>query len=274
MNCSQVYELISEAVDHRLSGDVMREFEAHLSKCGKCLSEFKAEEMIKSVLQYRLPRAVIPSEVYNAVVGALAREQQSQQRSWFASLLGSPILNPAVAFVLVITLAVGVYSLFSTSSPKLPNDKNIISQSIKNYAAVIAGNIKPKIMSHDAGDVENYFKKDVSFDVSVAPTNGCDWCGGALSEFHGVKFAHIVYKFGGEHNVLYVYQTDLEEAMKGEKIGLPAKAKDALKKTGWYFEEKPGKYNLVMWKQKHTLCTAVSTMGRQKMIAFLTGTGE
>jgi hypothetical protein len=271
VNCSQVYELISEAVDRRLSGNVKREFEAHISICGQCHSEFTSEEMVKSLVQHRIPRAKMPEEVYGAVIEALAHERQSERRSWFTAFFSLPVFNPAVAFVLIITIAVGVYSIvMKPLTPKLSNEKNIISQSIKNYAAVMAGSIKPKIMSHAAGDVKNYLKKDVPFDVSVAPTNGCDWCGGTLSEFDGVKLAHIVYKFGGEQNLLYVSQTDLDEAMKGEKIGLPTDAKDALEKTGWYFQDQPGKYNLVMWEQKNTLCTAVSKMDRKKMIAFLT----
>ncbi len=275
MNCSQVYELISEAVDRRLSGKVRQEFETHISICGQCQAEFTSEEMIKSLIQHRIPRAKMPAEVYSAVVEALAHERQSEKRSWFTAFFGQPIFNPAVALILILTIAVGMYSVVKKPlAPKLPNEKNIISQSIKNYAAVMAGSIKPKIMSHAADDVKDYLKKDVSFDISVAPTNGCDWCGGTLSEFDGVKLAHVVYKFGGEQNLLYVSQTDLDEAMKGEKIGLPTDAKDALEKTGWYFQDKPGKYNLVMWEQKHTLCTAVSKMDRQKMIAFLTDTGE
>ncbi len=271
MNCSQVYELISEAVDNRLSDAVKRGFEAHIEECWQCQSEFKAEQIIKSVVQHRLRHTAVPADVYGSVVHALAQEQQSQKRSWFAALFNQPIFNPAVAFVFVVTIAVGTYSIINNSlTHRLPNEKNIISQSIKNYTAVMAGVIKPQIMSHQADDVKDYFKRDVPFDVSVASTEGCDWCGGALSEFDGVKLANVVYKFGGEQNLLYVYQTDFDEAMKGEKIGLPRNAKEALKKTGWYFEDKPGKYNLVVWKQKHTLCAAVSKMDRQKMIAFLT----
>lgn len=270
-----MYELISEAVDRRLPDTVRREFEAHINICDKCGSEFTAEEMIKSLVQHKVPRAKMPAEVYGAVVEALNRERQTWKRSWFGTFFSFPVFNPAVAFVLLITVAVGIYSVVKKPvTATLPNEKNIIAQSIKNYAAVVAGSIKPKIMSHTADDVKEFLKKDVSFNVSVVPTNGCDWCGGSLSEFDGVKLAHVVYKFGGEKNLLYVSQTDLDEAMKGEKIGLPSDAKAALKKTGWYFEDKPGKYNLVMWEQKRTLCTAVSKMDRKKMIAFLTDTGE
>jgi hypothetical protein len=149
----------------------------------------------------------------------------------------------------------------------MSDESNIISQSLKNYQAVIGGSIKPQLVSSE-DEVHSFLEKDVSFDVNVPKMKGCSSCSGTLSSFNGVKLAHVVYELG-DKSIIYIYQADLNEAMNGTSIGLPDEAKQELQKTDWYIREFEGNKTIVMWRYKNTLCSAVSEMKKDELIVAL-----
>lgn len=268
MDCREFQELISEAVDNRLRSDVQSHFATHATLCPPCRSEFEVEQITKSVVQKNVLHRSVPGELYYSVLKSV-RESSSSSRSWLSAFFGEAFLNPAVALVALLMVAVGAVSLLQKNNAiPISNDKNIIVQSLNNYSAAMTGMFKPTLVSHDPSDVKDYLAKETSFEVNVATLEGCDWCGGFLSDFDGVKLAHVVYKIGGE-GLLYVYQVDMNEAIHGNKIGLPENAKAALAKTGWYFEQTNDKCNVVLWRHKNTLCAAVSRIDKDKMVALL-----
>jgi len=268
VDCREFLELISEAVDDRLLSDLKHQFIHHASICLPCRNEYEVDQITKSIVRTTVHRREVPSELYYAVLTEV-KKSQSSQRSWLEVIFGEAFLNPAVALVALIMVAVGAVSLLQRENAvPISADKNIIAQSINNYSATMAGVLKPTFISHDPGDVKDYLAKDTPFEVDVAALSGCDWCGGVLSSFNGVKLAHVVYKIGGE-GLLYVYQVDINEAMHGTRISLPENAKASLAKTGWYFEQTYDKCNVVLWRHKNTLCAAVSMIEREKMVALL-----
>ena len=268
MECKEFQELISEAVDDRLRTGNKEGFSNHAKVCPSCRTEFEMEQLTKNVVRAKLQFEATPPEVYRSVLSAL-RESPSPSGSWLRSLFGSSVLNPAVALVALLVVIVGAVSLLQKNNAvPISTEKNIIAQSISNYSAAMTGVLKPALVSHDPGDVRDFLSKDAPFDVSVATLDDCDWCGGVLSEINGVRLAHVVYKIGGE-GLLYVYQVDANEALRGNKIALPENAKSVLARTGWYFEQTPEHCNVVLWRYKNTLCVAVSKMERAKMVALL-----
>ncbi|MGA7160606.1 MAG: hypothetical protein WBZ48_06370 [Bacteroidota bacterium] len=268
VDCREFQELISEAVDKRLHTNVLPQFTAHAKECPSCRNEFEMEQITKSVVQAKVERQSLPSSAFSSLFPELEKLRPSS-RNWLTATFGEAFLNPAVALVALLLVAVGAVSLLQKNNAiPISSEKNIIAQSLNNYSAAMTGAFKPMLVSHDPGDVKDFLAKDTPFEVSVATLSDCDWCGGVLSEFNGVRLVHVVYKIGGE-GLLYVYQVDMNEAMRGNKIGLPENAKAALTKTGWYFEQTPDLCNVVLWRHKNTLCAAVSKIGREKMIALL-----
>lgn len=268
MDCREFEELITEAVDDRLRAGNKRHFSDHANVCPSCRNEFEMEQITKGVMRGRIHHETTPRETYFAVLSSL-RQSGSTSSNWLTLIFGEAFLNPAVALVALLMVAVGAVSLLQKSNAiPISTEKNIITQSINNYSAAMTGLLKPTLISHDPGDVKDYLSKDTPFDVSVASLEGCDWCGGVLSEVDGVRLVHVVYKIGGE-GILYVYQVDMNEALRGNKIGLPENVKAVLAKTGWYFEQTPDLCNVVLWRHKNTLCAAVSKMERAKMVALL-----
>lgn len=268
VDCREFLELISEAVDDRLRSDLKHQFIHHASICLPCRNEYEVDQITKSVVRTTVRRKEVPSELYYAVL-ADVKKRQSFRGKWLEVIFGEAFLNPAIALVALVVVAVGGVSLLQRENAvPISADKNIIAQSLNNYSATMAGVLKPTMVSHDPGDVKEYLAKETPFEVDVAALSGCDWCGGVLSSFDGVKLAHVVYKIGGE-GLLYVYQVDINEALHGTRISLPENAKASLAKTGWYFEQTHDKCNVVLWRHKNTLCAAVSMIEREKMVALL-----
>lgn len=268
VDCREFLELISEAVDDRLRSDLKHQFVRHASICLPCRNEYEVDQITKSIVRKTVHRKEVPSELYYAVLTEV-QKGQSSRRSWLEVIFGEAFLNPAIALVALVVVAVGAVSLLQRDNAvPISAEKNIIAQSLNNYSATMAGVLKPGLISHDPEDVKEYLAKDTPFEVDVAALSGCDWCGGVISSFNGVKLAHVVYKIGGE-GLLYVYQVDINEAMHGTRISLPENAKATLAKTGWYFEQTHDKCNVVLWRHKNTLCAAVSMIEREKMVALL-----
>ncbi len=268
VDCREFQELITEAVDKRLQTTIAHHFTAHAGVCPYCRNEFEIEQLTKSVLKAKVQRQSVPSNVSDSVLATVERLRPSSG-NWLTGIFGEAFLNPAVALVALLLVAVGAVSLLQKNNAiPISSSKNIITQSLNNYSAAMTGALKPSLVSHDPGDVKDFLSKDTPFDVSVATLDECDWCGGVLSEIDGVRLVHVVYKIGGE-GLLYVYQVDMNEAMRGNKVGLPENAKASLAKTGWYFEQTPDLCNVVLWRHKNTLCAAVSKIDRDKMIALL-----
>ncbi|HTY12030.1 MAG TPA: hypothetical protein VMF88_13295 [Bacteroidota bacterium] len=268
VDCREFHELISEAVDKRLHAAAADSFAAHAGACRSCRNEFEMERLTKSIVHEKVRRQTVPGAVFDSVLAEVDR-LRPVSRNRPGSFWGEAFLNPAVALVALLLVAVGAVSLLQKDNAiPISSNKNIISQSVNNYSAAMTGTLKPSLVSHDPDDIKDYLAKGTAFDVSVAYLDGCDWCGGILSDVDGVRLVHVVYKIGGE-GLLYVYQVDMNEAMKGNKVGLPENAKASLTKTGWYFEQTPDRCNVVLWRHKNTLCAAVSKIDRSKMIALL-----
>ena len=264
MKCSEFKECVCEIVDQRLSDERTNELMQHAHVCPHCNFEYKSMQATKNVVHSKLQRQSVPSEVYYSIINATLNSSNS---SWFRKLFGFQ-LNPAIALVAVAVVAIGIYSLFIPSTPGMADEANIISQSLKNYQAVIGGSIKPQLVSTEDA-VRSFLAKEVGFDVNVPKMKGCSSCAGRLSEIDGVKLAHVIYQVD-EKNIIYIYQASMSDAMDGTTIGLPDEAREELKKTDWYVRELANNMTLVMWRYKNTLCSAVSGMKKDEMIALLT----
>ena len=264
MKCSEFKECVCEIVDKRLSDEQTKELMQHAHVCPHCNFEFTSMQATKNIVHEKLQRQSVPSDVYYSIINAAL---DSSNTSWFKKLFGFK-LNPAIALVAIALIAIGIYSLFNPSSGGMPEEANIISQSLKNYQAVIGGSIKPQLVSTEDA-VRTFLAKEVAFDVNVPRMKGCSSCAGVLSNFNGVKIAHVVYQVEGE-NVIYIYQASMNDAMEGTTIGLPEDARDELKRTDWYVRELSDSMTIVMWRYKNTLCSAVSSMKKDQLIALLT----
>jgi hypothetical protein len=275
VNCSAVQEHAGDAIDRFLPKQIEQEFLAHLQICCKCRTAYELERLSKYVVQHRVKHISTPPSIQAFVVYTLREQYEASPSSaegWLERLFARRAFIPALAG----GLAVAGFVLF-LSIPREPDDEltahtasnDIINQSFKNLALVRSGQLKPALVSSYPESVTAFFKRNnIKFAVDVVKLANCEWYGAAASEYGGISLAHVVYKIGNDW--MYVCQVCDDDVMKGSKLSLPPAAKTALGESGWYTDPAHPDCNVVVWRVNGTLCTAVSTMKKEKLLAMLT----
>jgi len=274
LDCRDVHELAGDALDRDMPGDKRSEFFAHIGKCLPCRNEYEIELLARNVVRRTLKHVPTPSAVSQTVVRLVHDQVDTKVStpSWWSRLLSWRFLAPA--------LATGVLFLIVTSVLIIPrgssNNKythtatnDIIHQSLNNFSLVQSGELKPSMVACYSDVIVGYFQRlNVRFAVSVPSDDSCDWYGAIANTFDGVNHAHVVYKRGND--LFYVYEVGKADALEGPVLSLPAAAKESLAKTGWYTDPQHDDCNIVLWTDNETLCAAVSTMKKDRLLAFLT----
>jgi hypothetical protein len=264
--------LAGDALDRNIGGDKKSEFFAHLGKCGPCRNEYEIELLAKSVVRHTLKHVSTPPAVSQSVVRLVHDQVDSNTRSHFWSrLLSWRFLAPALAasvVILALTSLLIVPRGSSNNEYTHTATNDIIRQSLDNFSLVQSGELKPSMIACYADVIVGYFQRlNVQFAVSIPSDDSCDWYGAIANTYDGVNLAHIVYKRGND--LLYVYEVGKTDALEGSVLSLPPAAKESLVKTGWYTDPHHNDCNVVLWTDKGTLCAAVSTMKKDRLLAFL-----
>ena len=277
MNCQEVLEHISAAVDNRLSTETKRMFETHIQACAACRNLFEMERLTKRVIQQKLRFQTIPGAVSQRILSRISEiaEQEtepgiSHRSSWVSKLLPQPRFRPAFAVGLIALVALILFVSMPFNAHHLhtsPDDNNVVHQSLNNFDAVVAGTLKPQMASDSPAEVRKFFVKKVDYKVRVPRMKDCTLMGGLVSNYQGKPLAHVVYKHDGE--VIYLYQVDMQTVIDGKALTIPADAKEELLRTGWYVQSQHPKCSLVMWMVDNTLCTAVADIDKGELIAYL-----
>jgi hypothetical protein len=180
-----------------------------------------------------------------------------------------PAVGFAFAFIAVLLLLNDQPSEPTLSQAAFASN-DVVSQSLLNYAAVLAGRIKPH--SAEPAQLETLFSSITDYSVHVPKMKDCRLLGGVQSEFAGSTLAHLMYQH--DTDIVYVYQTCLETVMKGERLSLSSEARNDLDRTGWYVQQHPDGRTVVLWKKGRTLCAAVARMNKETLLACLTSGEE
>ncbi len=249
----------------------MSSFSDHASKCIACRSDFEGEVATKAVVHEKLKPVKTPPEVAASILrvlrhGAAAGRDRAAVRLWH-----KPYVKPLLAFALscaAIILLVTNHNTSGNVTEASFGGSNVILQSLANYRAMVQGDIKPQMMCAEPEHLKSFFSGKTEFPVLVPVMKECTLVGGVLNDYEGVTLAHVLYKRNGE--LVYMYQACWRTVKKGDKLKLPENAKSELEQTGWYTESFPDGNSVVMWTKGETLCSAVSHMPKENLIACLT----
>lgn len=277
MNCQEVQEYVSAAVDNALNAETRKMFESHIEECARCRNLFELERQTKRLIRQTLKLQTTPDAVSKRIlsqISELAEKETepgiSSWRSWISKRSPQPRLRAAfaVGFIAIVALILFVSLPFSARHLHTsPEDNDIVHQSFNNFDAVVAGTLKPDVASDNAAEVRKFFATKVDYKVSVPQMKDCTLMGGLVSSYQGKPLAHVVYKHDGE--VIYLYQVDMQTVLEGKALTIPANAKEELLRTGWYVQSEHPKCSIVMWMIDSTLCTAVADIDKGELIAYL-----
>lgn len=266
---------MGDAIDRSLPREIERAFHAHLAVCIACRNAYELEKLSKQIIRARVQRHQTPPGIYSSVLNRLRREYLqpgAAGESWFKQLLRPRALVPALGG----GLALVIFLLFFSTPQRNPDlltvhtaSNDIINRSYKNFVSIRDGELKPSLISCFPDAVLAYFEQhNPRFAVKLLNVPNSDWYGAMADEYDGVKLAHVVYKFGDE--IVYVFQANQSEVLNGSSLSLPPAARSALRTSGWYTDPDHPDCNVVVWTVDGTLCTAVSSMKKERLLAMLT----
>lgn len=268
-------ELIGHALDGELPKEHEAEFRRHVTICPPCRTTYELEALAKRIVRSKIKRIPTPPHVYETIVRTLRIEQEvapsSAASSWWERLLHRRFLFPALAMgaVAVAFLLMFTPTNYSDQATRHTAANDIINQSIVNFALVRSGEIKPSMISCYPEGVIGFFERNgLRFAVNVKNIESCEWYGASSSEYNGVKLAHVVYKIGND--IMYVLQVSENDVQQGSLLQIPAAAREALAETNWYTDPEHPDCNVMLWRDQGTLCAAVSTMKKDRILALLT----
>jgi anti-sigma factor RsiW len=270
VNCKEFQELISSAVDDRMTVEELAAFREHSNTCSPCRFDFEAEVTTKAVIRQHAQRVRVPAATAGHIARLLAQEQRQPVPAWIYRLTASSAFKPALGFALGFVIILILLRPNTTTSPVLQAgfaSNDVIGQSLVNYSAVADGSIQPQIASNEPRELEPLFSGITDYSVHMPRLKDCELIGGMQNEFAGVKLAHVVYRHNNE--MVYLYQACWSTVEKGDKLRLSDEARDSLLQTGWFTAAQPDGRTVVLWKKGRTLCAAVSRMSRPALIECL-----
>jgi hypothetical protein len=283
VNCPEFQERITAAVDSRLDSGEMAAFLEHAGRCLACRQSFVDERSIVALVHQRVPRFCTPPDVVARITRRL-REDARASPSLLARVWRARLVRPAVGFALACAAIGLIVVRLSPVSPTLSAsaagsgsgpENDIIGQSVRNYHAVLRGDIVPQLVSEIPESLRAFFGARRDFPVLIPVMKECTLVGGSMDEYKGTPLAHLVYKHGEQ--TIYLFQACRETVHRGEMLRLPDDAWTALDQCGWYCGSTAEGDGVVVWVKDATICTAVSRMPGEHLMAHLAaadGMGE
>jgi hypothetical protein len=274
VDCQQFQRLITIAVDQRLSRSEMEAFIDHAAKCSTCRYDYELESAAKTIVQTRLKMVKTPQALTESISRKISQADQDQdspkeKKKARSKIFALPIIKPmfAVALVGVAILAIAFSPFGYGPTPAVPMGSDMLTQSLSNFHAVLAGLIQPQVVSDRPEQVREYLAGKTSFSAHVPALSNCTLVGASANEYHGMKLAHVMYKHDGQ--VIYIFQVPYNRVMAGDGLELSDEAKAQLANVGSFTNAAPGGDTVILWVLGNTLCAAVSRLDRKEMTRVL-----
>ena len=274
MDCDGVQQYAGSAIDGFLSSDAENEFQAHLERCRPCRQEVALEKLSKQLVRRYVSLIPTPRSIQTLILSSLHQEYNmsgSTDDAWMTRVNRFRILVPAFAGGAIAAAFFLMVALPSDQSLRMfahTAENDIIHQSFETFALLKSGQLIPSMVSSVPESVGGFFRRSsLQFGVQIPTVHGSEWCGGSASDSKGVQQAHLLYKMGDEW--LYVCEMSGDDAISGTRLSLPPAAKIALTRSGWYTDPMHPNCNVIAWKKDDVVCVAVSTMGKERLLALL-----
>jgi hypothetical protein len=273
VDCQQFQQLITSAVDQRLTRLEMEAFVDHAAKCHTCRYDYELESAARTIVQSRLKMVKTPHALTESIARKIHQidqeEAATEKKESRAKRPAFPFLKPMLVIAL---LGAAVYAIMLSPfgfgpTPGMPMGSDLLAQSVSNFHAVLAGVMQPQLVSDKPDQVRQWLSEKTSFSVHVPALNSCTLVGASANEYHGMKLAHVVYKHDGQ--VIYLFQAPYDRVMEGNGLVLSADAKVQLAKEGSFSNVAPGGDTVILWVLGNTLCAAVSRIDRKEMTKVL-----
>ncbi len=278
VDCQQFQQLITSAVDQRLSRLEMEAFVDHAAKCSTCRYDYELESAAKTIVQTRMKMVKTPRALTESISRKIEQidneRSKAEKRQARGGFLNFPLVKPMLVLAL---LCAAVFAVVLSPSgfgpaPTPVEGSDLLDQSVSNFHAVLAGLMQPQVLSDRPEEVMSFLSERASFPVQVPALDNCTLVGGSANDYHGMTLAHVVYKHDGQ--VIYVFQAPYDRVKFGDGLTLSEEAKQQLASYGSFSKIVPGGDTVILWVLGNTLCAAVSRIDRKELSKCLSQADE
>ncbi|MBL7999939.1 MAG: hypothetical protein JNL32_15040 [Candidatus Kapabacteria bacterium] len=173
------------------------------------------------------------------------------------------ITRPIVAFPTVIAVCFAGWFAYTSLKSTTDHEHNFYSDSMRNYDAILGGAIKVQYSTGNFDSLTKFFKNSgIDYEL-VHPYINAELVGGVVSDEHGKKLAHMVYKKDGK--LIYMYEVP-EELFATHAMHVPAHVQPYAESGKWYSSVDPEHHHSWMfWRVKTTYCSVVSDLSKEQL---------
>jgi len=268
VDCNEVSEVLTPAVDGELAAEVQTQMREHLKNCPPCRAAYELERLTKRVVIQHVPRRPAPPELLVRVrsqiasTGAASRIKEGGWLRLFTHSFWKPVIALAsLAFIIVyLFLPVRSHHLHTQ-----PDDADVFHQVFNTFDKILDGTINPAVKSDDPALVQAYFSPLAPFTVVVRKLTDCRLVGGIVSQYNNQKLAHVVYDHEG--NIIYILQAHLKCVMEGHVLSLPPEVRASLITNHYYEKEFTPDCAVVAWVKDSTFYCAIADIKKDDLVA-------
>jgi hypothetical protein len=290
-------ELITSYIDDQIPDpELKRQIEEMLAKDASLDAKYRSELLTRNMLRQRMPVTELPAKTYQNVIasidsviaaakvkkntGTVPQHSSVQYPSFWQTikntLTGKFIGVPRYAFAVVIFLVIGGLFVFS-GGKKVKNpyilagtEKSIMVQAVNSFHKILDGEVKPKLRSSNAAEVEKYVQQTAHFNAYVPKIENYELKGVECSQMYGQELAHIIYE-NGDKQMIYILQTPVT-AVEMKSFDLPGDVHNEMINAKYYMCDQVDENDCTMtlWYRGNVICVSMTTLPKQDMYAEFT----
>lgn len=267
-----MFEACSAMADGHLSSAEATRLQHEMVQDESLRAEYETVNAVRTMLRERADRLrmPVPADVEQSIRMAIAAELSQSRVSrehWLDSVIDAVIdylRKPAIA-VGVAAVALVAVVWFALDRPAATAPFRLYEASYANFQDIVGGTLELGKRTSDPSELASFFRdQGVTYDVFF-PTLDATLEGGVVSEHHGQRYAHLVYR-AGDH-LIYIFEVD-EPSIDGNVIAMASDVADDLQHSRWHWEERAGVGTMFVWESNNIVCSAVSDLRTQDLSAL------
>ena len=267
-----MFEACSAMADGHLSSAEANRLQHEMMQDEALRAEYETVDAVRTMLRERADRLrmPVPADVERSIRLAIAAEQsqsRARRERWLDTVIDTVIdylRRPAIAVgVAAVALVAVVWFAVDRSSDTAPF--RLYEASYANFQDIVGGTLELGKRTSNPAELASFFRdQGVAYDVFF-PTIDATLEGGVVSEHHGQRYAHLVYR-AGDH-LIYIFEVD-EPSIEGNMIAMASDVADDLEHSRWHWEERAGVGTMFVWESNNIVCSAVSDLRTQDLSAL------
>lgn len=233
--------------------------------------EFEILSFTKSLVQNNCTLHSAPQKLKQRIIKKIKPVENPlpQPLEFLKNIFSQPAI--AISGTLALIILAVIIVLNQNSENQIPDlaaeqygTENMFVQASNNFKSILAGKLKPQIVTDDADNIQKFFAANgVKYLTQIPRCEQWKILGAVVSEAGGEKFAHHVYT-NSEGKLVYLFQVDESYLNRNEVIKLSEHMMKYLDEGNCYFSS-TGNFTTLMKKMDNNICAVVSNASKTEI---------